>query len=399
MLAGGLVHRTTFEDHYSRTPRRSLLGRGAFGSVFAVVSKENPQIRYVAKEIQVTQLSQKKQREALAEVELLRSLSHPHVVTCIDALLLGGALYIVMECANGGDLSHQIRAQRERDQRFSEETVMVTFGQLCSALHFVHDRKIVHRDLKPANVFVFGSGDLATCTVKLGDFGLGKTFDGTTFEALSVVGSPSYFSPEVCNGKIYGRKSDVWSLGALLYELACLEVPFLAKTILAVAVMICKTEAKDLPDDYSSSLHSLVGQLLKKDPAERPKMETLIRDPYVQRFLPTLPATFESLGVSQSLRETLTSTQSTQSPQSPQESAQEATVSSCQNRALADIIEASFREHEVGKLGTVPSAVLAQLLQLVVPSLSSEVVARLLAAAGCHGESVEISGFLDWLCQ
>jgi serine/threonine protein kinase len=382
--------------------------------VFAVLSKTDPELRYVAKEIQVTQLSQKKQREALAEVELLRALSHPHIVTCVDALLLGGALYIVMECANGGDLGHHIRAQKECGERFSERTVLATFAQLAAALHFVHSRKILHRDLKPANVFVFGSGELGSCTVKLGDFGLGKMFEGTTFEALSVVGSPSYFSPEVCNGKPYGRKSDVWSLGALLYELACLEVPFLAKTILAVAVLICKTEAKALPNDYSESLRTLVEKMLQKDPAARPAMKVVVQDACLKEFLPALPAAAlsESLGVSQTLHETLTSTQGTQSAiVSPSGDSGLTAVSpsglstlseaqtSCQNRALADIIEASFKEHDLGKLGTVPTEVLGQLLQLVVPSLSNNVVLQILAAAGCQGEAVEINKFLEWLCQ
>lgn len=206
------------EDYYPRTPRKSILGRGAFGLVFAVTGRSDPQQRYVAKEVQVAHMSPKKRRDALAESELLRAVSHPHIVTCVDALLLGDALYIVMEYADGGDLSGKIREQREAASRFPERTIMRTFAQVCSALQFAHRQKVLHRDIKPANLFIFGSGDLATCTVKLGDFGLGKIFDGVTWEAHTMVGSPLYLSPEVCKNKPYGRKADVWSLGVVLYD-------------------------------------------------------------------------------------------------------------------------------------------------------------------------------------
>jgi len=388
-----------FEDAYARTPRKRLLGRGAFGSVFAVTPADDPTRRYVAKEIQVGQLTRRQQETALAEVQLLRSLSHPHIIGCVDTLLVHSTLYIVMEYATGGDLSQKIKAQRDVGEHLPERSVMVPFAQLSAALHFVHSRKILHRDLKPANVFVCGSGDLASSTCKLGDFGLGKMFEGTTFEAMSMVGSPSYFSPEVCDGKPYGRKSDVWSLGAVLHELACLEVPFVARTLLAVAMMICKTEAKALPSEYSQDMRDLAARLLKKSAAERPNMKVVCQDPYVNQFLPAQPESSEPLAGSQSMPETVSSVDpesrecSRDLPGGIPAPAKEDT------RAFADAIEAAIKQHDFGKQGMMPREVLKQLLPLVLPGLSKDAVAGVLQAANCEGEFVEIRTFLDWLCQ
>ena len=88
----------------------------------------------------------------------------------------------------------------------------------------MHDARVMHRDIKPANIFLATHG-----RVKLGDLGLGRAFSSQTYEAMSKVGTPLYMSPEVLDGRGYEWKSDVWSLGCLLYELATLRSPFKAE--------------------------------------------------------------------------------------------------------------------------------------------------------------------------
>merc|ERR1740138_732557 len=104
---------------------------------------------------------------------LLRKLARRSVVASVDTVLTGTCLYIIMECANSGDLARHIRAQLACGTLFEEASVMAVFVQVCDALRYIHEKRILHRDLKPANIFVFGDGDLSTCDVKLGDFGLG----------------------------------------------------------------------------------------------------------------------------------------------------------------------------------------------------------------------------------
>lgn len=93
------------------------------------------------------------------------------------------------------------------------------FVQICLGLNYIHSKRILHRDLKASNIFV-----TQTYCLKIGDFGIAKTLEGTLEAALTIVGTPYYMSPELCLSKPYTLKSDIWSLGCLLYEMAALKV-------------------------------------------------------------------------------------------------------------------------------------------------------------------------------
>ena len=131
-----------------------------------------------------------------------------------------------MEHCDDGDLFSKIKAQRELKKYFSEEVVLNWFTQICLALKHAHDKKILHRDLKSANIFVTKRSIL-----KLGDFGLSRVLSDTKSIAKTVVGTPYYLSPEIIKTEGYNSKSDIWSLGVLLYEIAGLQPPFTASTM------------------------------------------------------------------------------------------------------------------------------------------------------------------------
>ncbi|CAM9440914.1 unnamed protein product [Chrysoparadoxa australica] len=118
-----------------------------------------------------------------------------------------------MDYADGGDLGQAVSSRAKKNQHFSEGDVMRIFVQICLAIRHVHHRKIVHRDIKSQNVFLTKNG-----VVKLGDFGIAKVLDSTQGMAQTQIGTPYYLSPEICQDKPYGRKSDIWALGVLLYE-------------------------------------------------------------------------------------------------------------------------------------------------------------------------------------
>jgi NIMA (never in mitosis gene a)-related kinase 1/4/5 len=133
-------------------------------------------------------------------------------------------LHIIMEFCDGGDLLKRIKAQG--DVPFKEDQVVSWFVQIALALKHCHDRKILHRDLKAENVFLSCGGTM----LKLGDFGVAKALDKTSALARSCIGTPYYLSPEICQNKPYNNKSDIWSLGVLLYEIATLRLPFEANS-------------------------------------------------------------------------------------------------------------------------------------------------------------------------
>jgi len=102
---------------------------------------------------------------------------------------------------------------------------MDIFCQMVMALHFIHMHKIIHRDIKSHNIFLMKS-----MQIKLGDFGIAKVLDSIESKARTVIGTPYYFSPELCKAEEYGLKSDIWSLGVLLYELCALDYPYKGKS-------------------------------------------------------------------------------------------------------------------------------------------------------------------------
>lgn len=118
-----------------------------------------------------------------------------------------------------GDLGTVIKKKKESGTFFTESEIMHWFLQICLGMNYLHSHRIMHRDMKASNVFLTTNN-----TAKIGDFGISKVLQGTLEAAMTVVGTPYYMAPEVCQHKPYTIKSDVWALGCLLYELITLEV-------------------------------------------------------------------------------------------------------------------------------------------------------------------------------
>jgi NIMA (never in mitosis gene a)-related kinase len=153
---------------------------------------------------------------------LLQSLNHRNIIHYLDSFACHpNTLVIVLEWATDGDLQHHLKRIKSRGGSLPEPVIWSSFVQICEALAHMHERRILHRDLKPANIFLHSDG-----TIKVGDLGLGRALSDHTPEAFSKVGTPLYMSPEALKGDGYDMKSDIWSLGCVLYELATLVSPF-----------------------------------------------------------------------------------------------------------------------------------------------------------------------------
>ncbi len=149
----------------------------------------------------------------------------------------------------------------------SEDQVLNWFTQICLAIKHVHDRKILHRDLKSQNVFLTKQG-----IVKLGDFGIAKVLESTVAQAQTIVGTPYYLSPEIIENKPYNFKSDIWSLGVLLYEMCALKPPFNGGSLHMLALQIVRGQYQPVPAQYSQQVKTLLQSLLSLDPAKRPNI-------------------------------------------------------------------------------------------------------------------------------
>jgi len=183
----------------------------------------------------LSKMSEEERRDTLVEAKILERLSHPNIIRFNEVYKTKkGKLCIVMEYADGGDLAQQITAKRGKDH-FKENFILDIFVQICLGVKHIHDRKVLHRDLKSQNVFLTKSN-----IVKLGDFGIAKMLTCTNQMVKTMVGTPYYLSPEIVEGKRYNFKSDIWSLGVLLYEMCTLKPPFDANSLQQLAKKIAK---------------------------------------------------------------------------------------------------------------------------------------------------------------
>lgn len=207
-------------------------------------------------------MSEKEKQQIVAEVNILRELKHQNIVRYYDRIIdkSKAKIYIVMEFCEKGDMARLIKNCKRQKDHLPEDLVWKILSQIAYALFECHNRKggkILHRDLKPGNVFLDKNNN-----VKIGDFGLSRVMGQESVYAYTRVGTPYYMSPEQINAKKYNEKSDIWSLGCVIYEIAALRPPFTADNQLALAMKIKAGKIEDLPDQYSADLQKTIKMML-----------------------------------------------------------------------------------------------------------------------------------------
>ncbi|KFV65079.1 Serine/threonine-protein kinase Nek2, partial [Dryobates pubescens] len=242
----------------------------------------------VWKELDYGSMTEAEKQMLVSEVNLLRELRHPNIVRYYDRIIdrSNTTLYIVMEYCDGGDLASLIaKCTKERQHYLEESFVLRVLTQLTLALKECHRRSdggvTVHRDLKPANVFLDGKQN-----VKLGDFGLARILNHDTSFAKTFVGTPYYMSPEQMNHLSYNEKSDIWSLGCLLYELCALSPPFRAYNQRELAEKIKEGKFRRIPYRYSEQLNELLKEMLNVKDYCRPSVEDILQHPLIADLVP-----------------------------------------------------------------------------------------------------------------
>ena len=247
------------------------LGQGSFGTVFKVRRKADKNF-YVMKSINISQMDRRGQQESVNEVKILASLDNPYIVKYFDSFIENKTLNIVMEFCDKGDLSQNIRAQMGR--LIIESKIWKFFIQMCLGLEYIHSKRILHRDIKSMNVFLIRDD-----CVRIGDLGVAKVLANTAAFAHTMVGTPYYLSPELCEEKPYNVKSDVWALGCVLYELCTLKHPFDALNQAALLLKIIKGSYAPTSSSYSAELREVVDLCLCKDYRKRPNIQGILNRP------------------------------------------------------------------------------------------------------------------------
>ncbi len=244
------------------------LGRGAMGVVYKATDP------VIGRTVAVKTIKLSAEGTGLTRPELLARfqtearaaglLTHPNIVVVFDAGEEDGLYYIIMELVEGRSL----QALLDDGHSFPLPRVLRIMEQACSALQFAHERNVVHRDIKPANLMLTGDD-----TVKVTDFGTAKILQfGTVQQTAHVMGTPSYMSPEQVKGRAVDGRSDIFSLGVMLYEMVTGQKPFPGQNITTVIYKIVNEEPvppKQVDPTIHPGISAVVMRALAKEPDTR----------------------------------------------------------------------------------------------------------------------------------
>ena len=255
----------------------SKIGEGSYSTVLKVQRIEDGNI-YALKRVKFYKLSEKEKENALNEIRILASVKNKNVISYKEAFFdeKDSSLGIVMEYADKGDLFQLITERKKTKNYFTEQEVWKIFIQLLNGLKALHDFKILHRDIKSANVFLFKGG-----ICKLGDLNVSKV--ARKGLGYTQTGTPYYASPEVWEEKPYDSKSDVWSLGCVMYETITLRPPFQAKSMEELYKKVMRGNYPRIPTKYSEDLSDAIKLMIQVEAGARPSCEELLKMPMITK--------------------------------------------------------------------------------------------------------------------
>lgn len=293
----------TVEYNGVQYDRVRVLGKGSFGT--AIVYRRLTDCSLVVfKEIDLHRFRGEFERTlAINEARIMSKLTHSNIIKYYSAHTTDSKLVIEMEYASIGTLQSYLLLQ---SHPLSEQEVVVIFRQIASGLAYLHSSNIVHLDLKMANIFVTDEG-----IIKIGDFGIAQYMqDDTTNEEIvqqmkrnssiaytaflssQQLGTLAYTSPERCLGEPSDFKSDIWSLGCVLYELITLRLTFPSNSLAELVSNITHVRYHPIDRPIAPALHRAIVRMLDRDPAHRPEAKQLLEfcDQLLQAHFSQMPS-------------------------------------------------------------------------------------------------------------
>ena len=265
------------------------LGRGSFATVWRGTCAKTG-VEVAVKEIDCERLSKKLRESLKLEVEVMRKMRDDHILRFIDMETSKDTVYIVLEYCGGGDLSQFIKRHGRVDESAAKRFML----QLARGLRAMRKAQLVHRDLKPQNLLL--TSDDLNAELKIADFGFARYIRESEGMADTVCGSPLYMAPEVLNYQKYDAKADLWSVGAILFEMLVGAVPFTGQNQVQLLRNIQKTEFKipmHIAQELSPECITLLRGLLHRDAKDRISFEEFFNHPFLKTDvgvgIPTTP--------------------------------------------------------------------------------------------------------------
>ncbi|XP_060733216.1 mitogen-activated protein kinase kinase kinase 19 [Tachysurus vachellii] len=259
-----------------------ILGRGAYGTVYCGLTSQGQLIavKQVTLDVSNSETAEKEYERLEREVDLLKNLHHQNIVGFLGTALSGNVISILMEYIPGGSILNVLN----RFGPLPEKVFALYTCQILEGVAYLHDNRIIHRDLKGNNIMLMPSG-----VIKLIDFGCARRLNrlsrsGSRSDFLkSVHGTPYWMAPEVINETGHGKKSDIWSIGCTVFEMATGKPPLahMGKMAALFYIGAQKGLMPSLPDGFSTEAKGLVQACLINDQKQRPSAADLLRHPFV----------------------------------------------------------------------------------------------------------------------
>uniref|UniRef100_A0A8C7ZVN7 Serine/threonine-protein kinase ULK3 n=1 Tax=Oryzias sinensis TaxID=183150 RepID=A0A8C7ZVN7_9TELE len=248
------------------------LGSGTYATVYKAYRKGNSREVVAVKVVAKKTLNKASTENLLTEIEILKTVRHPHIVQLKDFQWDADNIYLILEWCSGGDLSRFIRSRRILPESVARRFLQ----QIACALQFLHERNISHLDLKPQNILLSG------CVLKLADFGFAQYM--SPWDEKSVLrGSPLYMAPEMVCRRQYDSRADLWSVGVILYEALFGRAPFASKSFAELEEKIRSDQPVELPPGakVSKDCRDLLLRLLERNPDARITFAEFFTHPFV----------------------------------------------------------------------------------------------------------------------
>ncbi|PAA54370.1 hypothetical protein BOX15_Mlig023502g2, partial [Macrostomum lignano] len=253
------------------------IGKGAYGTAYLVEDLRSAEKFKVLKEVHIGELDPEETVEAIHEAKLLGKLSHSAILKFFNCFVNLPSFCMVTEYCDEGDLDQAIQRLKKAGLHLPVATTERWLIQILLGVEYLHGKRILHRDLKTKNVFLKGG------MVKIGDFGIARVLMNSVDMATTFLGTPYFMSPELLKHQGYNAKSDVWSVGCILYEMCAQEHAYTGHGLMRILFSICEDPCPTLPDRYPRALQAVLERMLEKEPQRRASARELLREPHLRR--------------------------------------------------------------------------------------------------------------------
>ncbi|XP_022126242.2 serine/threonine-protein kinase Nek8-like [Pieris rapae] len=246
------------------------IGQGTYGSVFLCERRKDKSLTIV-KDIELNVKMQAHHKDCTNEVKILATMNHPNIIQFYNCHYTDSHVLICMEYATSGNLAEFMYQKCPR--LIKQEEILFYYCQVLLGVNYIHGLDIIHRDLKAENILLSGKNGVL---VKIGDFGISKML-ASAKKTSTVIGTPYYLAPELCEGKPYDTKSDIWALGCLLYEMCTHKRAFDAESLMGLVKVI--TSGSVTPIDlsvYERGVQDLIDAMLSVLPDKRPTIKEIL---------------------------------------------------------------------------------------------------------------------------